>query len=92
LKTEVSLAVMNIARKSAQPVFAESGPEQQADARDEQATNENEFAQLVHGSRNKITLRSGFSSSLQCRLVTWKDAQLRPRMRVLPLRRQRKAT
>src|SRR5947209_8951814 len=66
MKTEIPLAIiMNVPWKSAQPVFAESRPEQQPDRCDNQATNKNESAQLVHGSRNKITLRSGFSSSRQ---------------------------
>ena len=62
MKTEVSLAVMNIARQSAQPVFAESRPEQQTDARNNQAEDKQKFAQIIHGSTNKITLRTGFSS------------------------------
>src|SRR3989442_10185365 len=62
MKTEISLAVMNIARKPAQPVFAESRPEQQADSYDNQAEDKQNFAQLIHGSKNKITLWPGFSS------------------------------
>ena len=62
MKTEVSLAVMNIARQSAQPVFAESRPEQQTDARNNQAEDKQKFAQIIHGSTNKITLWPGFSS------------------------------
>ena len=54
MKTEVSPAVMNITRQSAQPVFAESRPEQQADARDDQAEDKQKFAQLIHDSTYKI--------------------------------------
>src|SRR6266581_8087226 len=70
MKTEIPLAIiMNVPRKSAQPVFAESRPEQQPDACDNQATNKNESAQVVHGSWNKITLRSGFSTPTHCLAV-----------------------
>src|SRR2546426_829034 len=70
MKTEIPLAIiMNVPWKSAQPVFAESRPEQQPDACDNQATNKNESAQVVHGSWNKITLRSGFSTPTHCLAV-----------------------
>ena len=54
MKTEVSLAVMNIARQSAQPFFAEARPEQKADAGNNQAEDKQTFAQLIHGSMNKL--------------------------------------
>jgi hypothetical protein len=46
---------MNVPWQSPQPVPAESRPEQQADPFNNQASDKQEFAQLVHGSRNKIT-------------------------------------
>ena len=55
MKAEVALAVVNVAREPAQPVSAEARPKQQADSGNDQAKDEQNFAQLIHGLRNRIT-------------------------------------
>ena len=48
MKAEIAFAVVNIARKPAQPAFADPGPKERPQHREEHADNDEEFPKIVH--------------------------------------------
>jgi hypothetical protein len=48
MKAEIALRVVDVTRQATQPAFAKTGPDQQADAGDDQAQNNQSFARIVH--------------------------------------------
>jgi hypothetical protein len=49
METEIVPAVVNIAGQTPQPAAAETGPDEQADCRNQQTDYNQEFTEVAHG-------------------------------------------
>jgi hypothetical protein len=49
MKAEIFLRVIDVARQTAKPVFADTRPEQRANCREQQTGNHKKFSHFIHG-------------------------------------------